>query len=177
MKLRELQIKDASGMLEWMHNTAIVCDLQTDFASKTITDCELFIKNSKTDRNNLHMAVTNEEDNYVGTVSLKNINKKYKTAEFAIVMTEKAIGKGYSSFAMKKMLYMGLYDMNLTYIYWYVSKNNKRAVKFYDKNGYKKIDQFPDFLLRWFDKNQIDNYNWYMIQKVSFDRLEDNFNN
>lgn len=165
MKLRELQMKDASGMLKWMHNTTIVCDLQTDFASKTITDCESFIKNTKTDKNNLHMAVTNEEDNYVGTVSLKNINKRYKSAEFAIVMTEEAIGKGYSSFAMKKILYIGLHNMNLSYIYWYVSKNNKRAIKFYDKNGYKKIDQFPDFLLKLFSKEQIRQYDWYIARK------------
>jgi len=177
MKLRELQMKDASAMLKWMHNTAIVGDLQTDFSSKTIMDCELFIKNSKTDKNNLHMAVTNEDDDYVGTVSLKNINKRYKSAEFAIVMTEEAIGKGYSSFAMKKILSIGLHDRNLNCIYWYVSKNNKRAIKFYNKNGYKKIEQFPNFLLKWFDKEQIANYNWYMIQKMSFDKLEDDFNN
>ena len=29
--------------------------------------------------------------------------------------------------------------MNLSSIYWYVNKNNQRAIKFYDKNGYQRI--------------------------------------
>ena len=29
--------------------------------------------------------------------------------------------------------------MNLSSIYWYVDKNNQRAIKFYDKNGYQRI--------------------------------------
>lgn len=29
--------------------------------------------------------------------------------------------------------------MNLSSIYWYVDKNNQRAINFYDKNGYQRI--------------------------------------
>ena len=29
--------------------------------------------------------------------------------------------------------------MNLSRIYWYVDKNNQRAIKFYDNNGYQRI--------------------------------------
>ena len=48
-------------------------------------------------------------------------------------------GKGYSRFGMRENIKTGLEDMNLSSIYWYVDKNNQRAIKFYDKNGYQRI--------------------------------------
>ena len=49
------------------------------------------------------------------------------------------MGKGYSRFGMREIIRIGLEDMNLSSIYWYVDKNNQRAIKFYDKNGYQRI--------------------------------------
>ena len=44
MNLRKLEIKDAPLMLEWMHDKSVVEDLRTNFLTKTIEDCENFIK-------------------------------------------------------------------------------------------------------------------------------------
>ena len=40
---------------------------------------------------------------------------------------------------MREIIRIGLEEMNLSSIYWYVNKNNQRAIKFYDKNGYQRI--------------------------------------
>ena len=55
------------------------------------------------------------------------------------IVRKYAMGKGYSRFGMREIIRIGLEDMNLSSIYWYVDKNNQRAIKFYDKNGYQRI--------------------------------------
>ena len=137
MRLRKLELKDAPLMLEWMHDESVVKDMQADFSSKTLEDCDLFILSSKDMLKNLHLAIVDENDEYMGTVSLKNIEED--KAEFAITVRKYAMGKGYSRFGMREIIRMGLEDMNLSRIYWYVDKNNQRAIKFYDKNGYQRI--------------------------------------
>ena len=137
MNLRKLELKDAPLMLEWMHDETVVKDMQADFSSKTLEDCNIFILSSKDTRKNLHLAIVDENDEYMGTVSLKNIEED--KAEFAITVRKCAMGKGYSHFGMSEIIRIGFEKMNLSNIYWYVDKNNQRAIKFYDKNGYQRI--------------------------------------
>ena len=161
MKLRELQKKDAPLMLEWMHDKDVTENLQANFASKTIKDCEAFIKSSLDDRDNIHMAVVDESDEYMGTVSLKNI--KDGTAEFAISMRTKSMGKGYSKYGMAEIIRIALEDMGLSEVYWCVSPDNKRAVRFYDKNGYSRVKGYIDTGM--YSKEQSEYYIWYRVTK------------
>ena len=94
MRLRKLEKKDAPLMYEWMHDEDIVKDLYTDFMSKTIDDCECFIKMSEDTSKNLNLAVVNDEDEYMGTVSLKHIDRQNKNAEFAITIRAKDFHHG-----------------------------------------------------------------------------------
>lgn len=96
MKLRALKLEDANRMLEWMHNDDIVSNLGKNFKSYTLQDCKDFISHSQTDKSNLNLAITDDKDNYMGTVSLNHIIDN--TAEFAIVLHPKAIGLGFASF-------------------------------------------------------------------------------
>ena len=43
MRLRNLELKDASFMLEWMHDESVVKNLRGNFRSKTIEDVKKFI--------------------------------------------------------------------------------------------------------------------------------------
>lgn len=129
--------EDAPLMLEWMHDPDVVQNMQADFAHKTLSDCENFIRVSYTDDKNLHLAVVDDNNTYMGTVSLKNIEND--AAEFAITVRKNAMGKGFSKYAMSEIIRIGLEELNLKSIYWCVSPENKRAVKFYDKNGYMRI--------------------------------------
>ena len=142
MLLRKLKTEDAPFMLEWMHDESVVEILQTNFASKTLAGCELFIQDSQVDSANLHMAIVDENDEYMGTVSLKNIADG--SAEFAITIRKTVMGTGISRLAMKKIIEVGLEEKGLDSIYWCVSPENKRAVRFYDKNGYHRVS--PDTL-------------------------------
>ena len=160
MRLRKLQQKDAPLMLEWMHDESVVEKLQEDFASKTIQDCRNFITASWQDGAHLHLAIADDDDTYMGTVSLKHIAGG--KAEFAITIRRSAMGKGYSKYGMEKILQMGFEKLGLQKIFWCVSPDNKRAVRFYDKNGYQRIDM-SEKSIEGYTKEQVGQYLWYEV--------------
>lgn len=163
MKLRKLKNKDAPLMLEWMHDTDVVKDLRNNFTSKTIEDCKAFITSSSNDKNNIHYAVVSNKDEYMGTVSLKDIDKQTKSAEFGIVVRKSAMGAGYSWFAMINIFRIAFEENKLDFVYWCVSEDNKRACRFYDKHHFSRLKDVPSFALERY-KN-IPNLRWYLVSK------------
>lgn len=163
MKLRKLENKDADRMLEWMHDDNVVEFMQADFKNKTIDDCENFIRTAQNDFCNCHMAIVNDNDEYMGTVSLKNIQND--NAEFAITICRDAMGKGYSKFGMNEIIRYGFEELDLVNIYWCVSPKNKRAIKFYDKNGYPRHKIDAKFSGGGYTQEQIQRFIWYQVSK------------
>lgn len=159
MKLRKLEKQDARRMLEWMHNPQTTEHLKANFAAKKLEDCLAFIETAQTDPENLHLAVSDEEGKYLGTVSLKDINRQQKTAEFAITMHPDACGTGASQWGMREILRYGLQTEGLETIYWCVSPENKRAVAFYDHSGYERTKEVPSRFLNHYADGQP--YIWY----------------
>lgn len=163
MKLRKLELKDAPLMLEWMHDKSVVEDLRTNFLTKTMEDCENFIKSSWNDQNNWNAAIVDEDSVYMGTVSLKNI--KESSTEFGITVRACAMGKGYSIWAMREALRIAFEERDLEKVYWCVSPENKRAVRFYDKNGFERVDAKELDMIEGYTQEQIDAYVWYVAKK------------
>lgn len=164
MKLRKLESKDASLMLEWMSDDSVVHHMGTDFSKKTIEDCLSFINGSNKDKTNVHLAIVNDSDEYMGTVSLKNVHKENGYAEFAIAVRKAAMGKGYSQWAMKEIFKYGFDKLGLNKIYWYASPKNLRAIRFYDKNGYTRLNDVPIGIKQGLKATKLD-YIWYVEQK------------
>lgn len=76
------------------------------------------------------------------------------------------MGKGYSRTGMDDMLQLGFDMLKLKQIYWCVSPENIRAIRFYDKNGYKRFNLTEDKLMNVIssercDLVQISTYIWY----------------
>ncbi|SFO21712.1 Acetyltransferase (GNAT) domain-containing protein [Pseudobutyrivibrio sp. UC1225] len=160
MKLRPLEIRDAEPMLEWMHDDFVVEKLQANFAAKTLEDCIAFIKNSK-DANNIHLAIVDDNDYYMGTVSLKHITDT--TAEFAITVGRAAMGKGYSKWAMAQIINIAFDEYKVKNVYWCVAPDNLRALSFYDKNNYPKVEASEVQIAGGYTQEQIDSYIWYQV--------------
>lgn len=159
MHLRRLELKDAPLMLEWMHDTSVVGLLRTNFASKTIEDCKQFIKNSLDDSKDLHLAIASDEDEYMGTVSLRDIENG--SAEFAITVRTKAMSRGYSWFGMEAILKKAFEELNLDCVYWCVSRKNTRAVRFYDKHNFHEALDIPAEVLKRYEG--IEDLKWYSV--------------
>ena len=162
MNLRPLEQRDAPLMLEWMHDPDVVGHLSTNFAEKNLADCQRFIDWASTAREDLHLAIADEENTYMGTVSLKHISGG--TAEFAITVRACAMGKGYSRFGMDAILCKGISELGLSAIYWCVSRHNARAVRFYDKNGYVRTQDVPTPIRDAYTPEQNADFVWYVYQ-------------
>ncbi len=174
MYLRKLEEKDAPFMLEWMHAPVVTKNLRSNFAIMTMQDCIEFIDAAGCLEKDIHMAVADEADTYMGTVSLKHIADGF--AEFAIVMRESAMGMGFSKYAMHEIIRKGFEEMNLERIYWCVDKKNKRACRFYDKNGYKKVtldnrELFRKILKDGYTLEEMEKYLWYSVERMEHKRM------
>lgn len=160
MKIRKLRFKDAPLMLEWMHDDSVIRDMKTDFASKTLDDCLSFIKQSHDDSNNLHLAIVDDTNTYMGTVSLKHIS--CFSAELGIVVRKCAMGKGFSEFGIKNIIEKGFKQLRLKNIFWCVSPQNQRALKFYDNNKYQR-SSIPKEAKDYYTVEELQHYIWYEV--------------
>ena len=158
MYLRELKTEDAPLMLKWMHDESVVGKLRGNFAEKTLDDCNKFIDSSISNKN-IHLAIASDTDEYMGTVSLKNIEDG--SAEFAITVRAEAMGRGYSWFGMEAIIEKAFKELNLDCVYWCVSKENERAVRFYDKHNFHEFVDVPDKILERY--KGLDNLKWYSV--------------
>lgn len=161
MLLRKLELKDAPLMLAWMHDKDVTANLRTDFASKTLLDAENFIKGSWEDKENYALAIASDEDEYMGTVSLKHIEDG--SAEFAITVRAEAMGRGYSWYGMESIIEKAFNELGLECVYWCVSRENLRAVRFYDKHNFHEAFDLPQKVLDRYEG--VENLKWYSVLK------------
>ena len=142
IKLRKLHLKDVPYILEWMHDLSISDMFNKDMYHMTNKDVEKFCVDSSKDLdlnscNSLHFAIIEDEDDeYRGTISLKNIDYENFSAEYAVSIRKKYHGTGTAEEATRLILEKGFSDYGLHRIYLSVLENNKRAIHFYEKVGF-----------------------------------------
>jgi diamine N-acetyltransferase len=156
--IRPLSISDANRMIEWMHNEEVTRYLKLHGATASFEDAISFIENAKDESANIHRAIVDQNDIYLGTVSLKNIDLIKKEAEYAIAMHPDGIGTGASKAGTELILKLAFEDLKLNRIYLNVLSDNVRAVKFYYKLGFVLYDKTKisfkgkEKVLLWFEK-------------------------
>ena len=136
-KLRPLEEKDAARMLEWLHDENVTKYLTISGKNSTLEDALRFIRNAKDESVNIHRAIVDENDCYLGTVSLKNIDAAKKEAEYAITMHPSAMGTGAASAASRMIADFAFEEKGFNRVYLNVLRMNERAVRFYDRLGYQ----------------------------------------
>lgn len=148
MKLRYLQEDDAAFMLEWMRDEEVTYYLKKNFHDFTLEQCLQFIKTAQSQTHvNRHYAICGIDGEYMGTVSLKNINMEDRNAEYAITMRKKSMGTGLAYEATKEILSIAYRELDLHKVYLDVVCDNVRAVKFYEKVGFIKEGIWKQHLL------------------------------
>ncbi len=133
--IRRLKQKDAMFMLEWMRDKDTTQNFRFPFEQATLESVTKFIDNSFSSLNK-HFAVVNESDAYLGTVSLKDISEKNRSAEYAIVVRSIARGTGAAALATKEILHYAFDTLKLHKVYLNVLEKNERAKHFYTKCGF-----------------------------------------
>lgn len=157
MRLRKLEISDAKFMLEWMHDEEVTRYLRKDFQNKNIEDAIDFIKRSWDDKNNIHYAIVSEENEYMGTVSLKDVYMN--TAELSMCVRTVAMKRGYSWVGIQSALEKAFNEYDIKSVYWCVDRKNDRAIRFFDKHNFHENKDIPEFVIdKYKDAN---NLKWY----------------
>lgn len=167
--LRQLEAKDIDGMLEWMHSEESKGIFQKDMSGITYENAQNFVRTSQGDTFSegfIHFAVVDEgDDEYLGTISLKNIDPENSCAEYAVSMRAKARGTGASMAATKAILNIAFLKYNLHRVYLNVLTTNERANKFYRKAGFDFEGTSRDSLCI---RGEFKSLNWYSMIKEDY---------
>lgn len=172
MKLRELKLTDAIGMLEWMHDPEIQKCFRFNTQGKTLLDVEKFIQTSVATPINgrsVHLAIADDMDEYLGTISLKDVDMVSKNAEYAIILRKCAQGKGIGAMATKKILGIAFDDFGLEKVYLNVLADNEPAIRLYEKMGFVYEGQFRKHL---FLHGEYKTLKWYSILKEEYQSIK-----
>ena len=163
--LRQLKPEDADRMYEWLQNEDITRYFRFSGMKLSLDSVKNFIKNANSTTSR-HYAITNEHDQYMGTVSLKNIDPLNKNAEYAIALHMDAIGNGYARFATDQILKIGFGELGLHRIYLNVLSTNHRAMRFYEKYGFIFEGESREHLIQ---QGKFQSVKWYSL--LDTDRL------
>lgn len=163
--LRELQDKDAPYMLEWMQDSSIACFFRFGAEIMTIDSCRDYIMNAGKNERCKHYAIVDEVDEYLGTISLKEIDYEKKEAEYAISTRKKVHGTGAALEATHQIWKIAFEDLQLERIYLNVLTENKRANAFYIKAGFQFEYLEKDALEIRGEKKSL---NWYAVNRVEY---------
>ena len=147
MRLRQLDLKDAELMLEWMKDKEITQFFKIESDTVTLDSVKDFILSSSLCEKNKHYAIVDNKDIYLGTISLKNIDTKNGNAEYAIALRKCAIGTEVAKQATVNILNKSFDQFKLHRVYLNVIADNVRAIKFYEKMGFVFEGEFKKHLL------------------------------
>lgn len=136
--IRPLKDADSYRMLEWMRNENATQYLQIGGKGTTIDSVQRFIATAQEARESLHRAIVDERDIYYGTVSLKHINREKGEAEYAIAMHMDGMGTGAARQGSEQIFALAA-QLRLTRLYLYVQADNVRAIRFYEKMGWRRF--------------------------------------
>ena len=162
--LRRLEEKDLGGMLEWMHDPAINRWFRFDPDRITEESALAFIRSSFTEKSR-HYAVADEKDEYLGTISLKDIDPENRHALFAISLRACAIGSGAAAAAAKELLKIAFEELGLERVFLNVLSDNTRARRFYEKIGFRHEGCFRRHLKL---RGEWRDWDWYAILKDEY---------
>lgn len=165
--IRRFTMTDSDPMLEVMHDPEVNRFFRFDGASKTLEDVTEYIAEANVSKDSLHLAMQNERGEYIGSISLKNIDYMHKTAEYAIMCAKQYHGKGYAYSATKELLQLAFGTLHLHSVFLDVYSDNARAIRFYEKVGFQYEGEWKDCL---FIRGEYRNLKWYRILEKEMDR-------
>lgn len=161
--IRFLESKDAVNMFNCLSDKDNLKYLTLGYKDYSLDDCALFVKQQK--ENTINFAVVDDNDEWSGTISLKNIDKVNKKAEFAIITDKRIQGKGITGKAAKEVIRYAFDNLYLNKVFLNVVSDNTRAIGFYNKIGFSYIGESRNSVLL---GNTFYNLKWFELLKEDF---------
>lgn len=168
MKLRKLKYEDIDGMLEWMHDPKVNYGFRFDAEAMQYEDVKKFIENSWNlfyNGETYHYAIVSDANEYLGTISLKDIRYGDGTAEYAISLRSCVHGKGIGTWATMEILRIAFEELGLNRVYLNVLSDNQAAIRLYEKCGFYYEGEFREHLNI---RGQIKSLKWFAMLKEDY---------
>lgn len=144
MPTRELEFDDAPALLAWIQDPAGSRFFMGETDGLTQADLEAFILSAHLTQTNHHLAITDQENQLVGLVSLKHLDFQRKQGEFSIGLQPAAQGKGLARAAARDLLAFAFIGLRLDRIYMYTLEENTATQRFNLRCGFRPLPGPPD---------------------------------
>src|SRR5262249_43562402 len=111
---------------------------------------EAFVARIQDDKNNVVLSIVlRRDDRVIGNTALHGIHSRNQHAGFGIMIGDKdEWGKGYGTDATKLIVRSGFDTLNLHRIWLHVYEDNERAIRSYEKVGFRREGVLRDHAFR-----------------------------
>ncbi len=136
--LRPWKESDISAMVEMLHDKSIHRFTRVPYPYRK-KDAKEYFKKAKKEKDNKRWGIFRMVDGIlIGSITLKNIDKKAKKAEIGYIIHRKHRNKGYATEATKKVLEYSFNKLKLNRVEINYAKDNLSSKKVITKLGAKK---------------------------------------
>jgi RimJ/RimL family protein N-acetyltransferase len=137
--LRAVEPQDVRQLWEWMQDEETMRYRDYPAPPKCLAEAERAYEESLgKETNDLRLAITTSEGVLIGETGLRNVDLRTDSADFLIAIGNKAYwGHGLGTDATRALAKYAFNQMNLHRITLYVHSFNVRAVRVYEKCGFK----------------------------------------
>ncbi|NLZ54668.1 MAG: GNAT family N-acetyltransferase [Thermoanaerobacteraceae bacterium] len=154
--LRSIKATDFSKIIKWQRNELLKQYIGNKLPM-SFKECEIRYLASSNFMNRI-FGIEDKNGNLIGEIEINQIKWRDKQAELFLYIGEKDLwGKGYGCDALNTFLNYIFNEKNFKYLYLRVYEHNIRAIKCYEKCGFKRRG-----ILR-FNKKKIDSDNLILM--------------
>ncbi len=140
--LSPIRVEDAQQFTEWLNDLDVTVNLSITAQMISLENEIEYLKNFNKNGEYIFSIIDRKKDKLIGNAGLQDVNLLHRKATFGIFIGDKKYwNKGYGSDATMLILDYGFNLLNLNNILLNVFDYNVRAIKCYEKCGFKKIGQ------------------------------------
>lgn len=138
VKLRPIEPVDFPQIVAWTNDLEVSQFIEGEYPD-TLEACPGWLAASQSDRHNQRFAVVDRSGALIGDVELDHITWRSGDAELRIRIGERELwDQGYGTDAVLALLTHAFGRMRLSRVYLRVFRQNRRAIRCYEKCGFKK---------------------------------------
>ena len=138
--LRPIRPEDYPTLVAWSADPEVVAFIEGDYP-RTVEACPAWYEDGRVNRYSRRFAIVTRGDGerLIGDIELDHIAWRSGDAELRIRIGEKTYwDQGYGTDAVRALVRHAFQSMNLSRIYLRVDAENKRALRCYEKCGFRK---------------------------------------
>lgn len=147
--LREIEEEDLDLIIKWRNDPEILKWLFSYSPLSRVKQRKWYEGYLEEDTQQIFIIELKEEKTPIGTIGLTDIDYKNQKGELTIIIGEKGYwGKGLGEESLKLLVKFAFNEMNFRKIKALVFSDNDKAIKMYEKCGFKEEGNFKEEIFK-----------------------------